>query len=145
MLPCNASPGQILSSSSEDTPYRPLDERHISGLDIDRVIQEIAEEETNLYEEAHRNPERFQNDVNSKARAAATFQVLTTHYSRVHHYQSPSDISCLLRPEPFENQTGAESAIPSLFAHVGVRPQVSYCGSIIGVKIVMSIQDDPEK
>ena len=44
---CNASPGQILSSSSEDTGCRPLDERRFSGFDIDRVIQEIAEEEPN--------------------------------------------------------------------------------------------------
>ena len=55
--------------------------------------------------------------------------------------KAAADICCLLRPEPFENQTGAESAIPSLFAHVGVRPQVSYSGSITGVEITMSIKD----
>ena len=109
LVPCNASPGQIISSSSEDTPYRPLDERHMSGFDIDRAVQEIAEEERNLYEEAQRNPERFQNHVNSEDRAAATFQVLTTRYSRVYHYQSRCRY--LLSP-----QTGA-ILVPNLPFH----------------------------
>ena len=84
----SSSPLEDSTSSSEDTPYRPLDERHIPGFDLDRVMQEIADEETNLYEEAQRNPERFQNYENSEERARAAFQVLTTRYGRVYHYQS---------------------------------------------------------
>ena len=111
----------------------PSEESCFGFCNADRVIQEIAEEETNLYEEVQRNPERFQNDVNSEERAAATFQALTTRYGRVYHYQSR-------RRYLLSHQTGAirESnwSIPSLFAHVGGRPQVSYYGSITGVEII---------
>ena len=73
----------------------------VSGYGIDRAIQEAAEEEANLYEEAQRNPERFQNYENSEERAGVAFQVLTTRYCRAYHYQS----RCRYLMSP---QTGAD-------------------------------------
>ena len=69
--------------SSDEENYRPLDERHfpvITQEDINRHLQEIAQEEAEHYETARRDPERFRNYEGSPETSQPIFQVWTTKW-----------------------------------------------------------------
>ena len=76
------------SESSEERPYRPLDERHIPEVDIEGELLRIAEEEVILYDEAQRDPDRLYNYERSDEDSQPLFQVLTTRFGGVYHFRS---------------------------------------------------------
>ena len=76
------------SESSEERPYRPLDERHIPEVNIEGELLRIAEEEAILYDEAQRDPDRFYNYERSDEDSQPLFQVLTTRFGGVYHFRS---------------------------------------------------------
>ena len=76
------------SESSDETLYRPVDERHIPPFDIEAELQRIAEEEAILYDEARRDPDRFFNYERSDEDSRPLFKVLTTRFGSVYHFRA---------------------------------------------------------
>ena len=89
LAPVLPLPQEELSSSSEEEPYRPLDERHIPVIteqDIERAMREMEEEEAALYAASRVDQDQFRTQETLSG-PEPFFRVWTTRYGQVYHHQ----------------------------------------------------------